>query len=162
MYNRILVPLDGSVLSESSLAHVQAIARERQGSDVVLLTVLEQLKAGFPESIYGVTSLKQVHEEFAKANKQIRQNAENYLDSKAGDLTKAGLIVKTVVIQSDSEKGAADIIIDYAKANKVDLIVMSTHGRSGISRWTLGSVTDKVIRHAGVPVLTIARESHQP
>jgi nucleotide-binding universal stress UspA family protein len=51
--------------------------------------------------------------------------------------------------------GRRSIIIDYAKANKMDLIVMSTHGRSGLSRWTLGSVTDKVVRHGGMPVLTV-------
>ncbi len=161
MYNRILVPLDGSKLSESSFIHAQAIAKGVGDSNIVLLTVLESSKGGFPEAIYDAASFEEVHEELVKANRQIQQNAENYLISKADGLRKAELEVKTEVIQADLGQGAADIIIDYARANKIDLIIMSTHGRSGISRWTLGSVTDKVIRHSGIPVLTIARESHQ-
>lgn len=159
MYNRILVPLDGSRLSESSLPHAQVIAKGTPDSNVVLLTVIESSKTGFPDDIYDAT-LDQVHEELVKEDKHLQQNAENYLLNIAEGLRKTGLKVKTIVIRSGLEKSAADIIIDYARANKVDLIIMSTHGRSGLSRWTLGSVTDRVIRHAGVPVLSIARENH--
>jgi nucleotide-binding universal stress UspA family protein len=75
-----------------------------------------------------------VHEELIKGDKQIQKNAQNYLLNKSDGLRKAGLEVKTVVIQSGIEKSAADIIIDYVRDNKVDLIIMSTRGRSGISR----------------------------
>lgn len=153
MYNYILVPLDGSKLSEKALAHVKVIAKGCGKPKVTLLTVLESSKAVFPEALYNAT-MEQAHREWVKANQNVKQNAEKYLVSQAKDLKEEGLDVKTVVIQADLVKGAADIIIDYAKANKTDLIIMSTHGRSGVSRWTLGSVTDKVIRHAGITVLT--------
>ena len=51
--------------------------------------------------------------------------------------------------------GAAEAILDYAKKNKVNLIVMSTHGRSGVSRWFFGSVAERVLRHSVIPVLII-------
>ena len=53
------------------------------------------------------------------------------------------------------EGNAADAIVDYAGKNDIDLIIMATHGRSGIGRWALGSVADRVVRHANAPVLLV-------
>jgi nucleotide-binding universal stress UspA family protein len=157
MYDRILLPLDGSKLSESSLKHVKTIAAGSQGTETILLTVIEPLTAELTEALYSVPQ-DQVHNLVQKAIDKLRQKAEDDLNRIADDLRKDGLTVKTVVIKREAEQGVAETILDYAKNNKVDLIMMSTHGRSGISRWALGSVTDKVTRHAGVPVITVVPE----
>jgi nucleotide-binding universal stress UspA family protein len=157
MYSKILAPLDGSKISESSLKHVQNIALGCQATEIVLLTIIEPLTTQLSESLYS-SALEQVPQLIQKEHARMQQKAEDYLDEIAAALMKEGLAVKTVVIKPEANHGAADIIIDYARNNKIDLIIMSSHGRSGISRWTLGSVTDKIIRHAGVPVLTAVPE----
>ena len=157
MYNKILVPLDGSKLSESSLIHVKAVAAGNPATEIVLLTVSEAFTAQLSEALYGATfdaTPVIVQEE----SDRIRQKAKEYLGNIADALKKDGLVVRTIIKKAEANQGAAETIIDYAKDNKVDLIIMSTHGRSGISRWTLGSVTDKVIRHSGIPVLTTIPE----
>ena len=111
--------------------------------------------AQLSEALYGATfdaAPVIVQEE----SDRIRQKAKEYLGNIADALKKDGMVVRTIIKKAN--QGAAETIIDYAKGNKVDLIIMSTHGRSGISRWTLGSVTDKVIRHSGIPVLTTIPE----
>jgi nucleotide-binding universal stress UspA family protein len=157
MYDRILVPLDGSKLSESSLKHVKTFAAGFRETEIVLLTVIDSLTAELSEALYGA-SLGEVSKLTQKERDKVRQKAEDYLSTVADGLRKEGLVVTTVVPESESIQGAAQTIIDYAKDNKIDLIIVSSHGRSGISRWTLGSVADKLVRHAGIPVLTIVPE----
>ena len=88
----------------------------------------------------------------------MKKGAEDFLTRAAEDLRKENIMIEIEIIQSSVHHGAAYAILDYAQNNKVDLIIMSTHGRSGISRWAFGSVTDKVIRHSKVPVLTVTPE----
>jgi nucleotide-binding universal stress UspA family protein len=78
-------------------------------------------------------------------------DAANYLTQVAGRLDQGGASVHSNVITGRVE----DRIIDYAKEEKVDLIIMATHGRSGVSRWVRGSVADKVLRMAHIPVLMV-------
>jgi nucleotide-binding universal stress UspA family protein len=75
----------------------------------------------------------------------------DYLNRAGEPLRKKGLKVSTVVAMGN----AADEIIKAAEENKVDLVAMSTHGRSGLRRLAFGSITDKVLRHSPVPVLTV-------
>jgi len=154
MYKGMLGPLDGSKLSECSLDHIKSIATGCHVSDVILLTVLE------PVQLFGETWSKQAAEEMGKrwreAEEQSQQKAEAYLAKVTKSLKKEGIAVQTVVVPAKVGRGAAESILDYAENNKVDLIIMSTHGRSGISRWAFGNVTDWVVRHAKTPVLTIA------
>jgi nucleotide-binding universal stress UspA family protein len=149
------VPLDGSKFSECSLDHVKAIATGCGVPEVVLLMVLPQPLVPVPE-----VSLEQMAEEIGEAlklaEKKAQKNAEVYLTKIANSLKKKGIAIHTVPVWQKMAKGIAEDILHYASHNKIDLIIMSTHGRSGISRWALGSVTDKVIRHACVPVLTVA------
>jgi nucleotide-binding universal stress UspA family protein len=153
MYKRLLGPLDGSKLSECSLEHIKAIAKGCEVPEVVLLTVIEE-----PDILVGgYASREYVKEEVNRRDNRInemKKGAEDYLTKVAEDLRKENISVKTEVIQSALHHGAADEILAYAQNNKVDLVIMSTHGRSGISRWAFGSVTDKVISHTKVPVLT--------
>ena len=146
MYQKILAPLDGSDFSECSLDHVKAIATGCQVPEVVLLRVVEPIHssdvAAYVEAGIDTTLLM----------KDVRQSAETYIARVAESLSKAGLPAKGVVVTG----WAADSIMKYAEENGVDLIIMSTHGRSGISRWVMGSITDKVVRNSRIPVLSVS------
>jgi nucleotide-binding universal stress UspA family protein len=143
MYQKILVPLDGSELAECALAHVEAIAKGCQVVDIVLLRVIEPLHL---PGDYVISE-----KDKARIESQRRGAAEDYLGMMAEQLSGRGLSVSSEVIAGK----VADSIVDYANKQGVDLIIMATHGRSGVSRWTLGSVADRVVHHAGVPVLLV-------
>lgn len=81
-----------------------------------------------------------------------RMSFKDYLDKVANQLKKEGLPAKGIVAKGKADKA----ILDYATKNKVDLIIMSTHGRSGISRWAAGSIADRVARYSAIPVLLIS------
>jgi nucleotide-binding universal stress UspA family protein len=143
MYKKMLVPLDGSEFAECSLEHAKIVAVACRCPEVTLLRVIEpnpQLT-----DIGGVAT----EEWFRDAQERAEAEVKKYITQVADRLKKEGLTTKGVVVQGK----AADEILDYAKNNQIDIIVMSTHGRSGLSRWVVGSVTDKIIRHSPVPVL---------
>jgi nucleotide-binding universal stress UspA family protein len=149
MYKKILVPLDGSELAACTLAHVKAIAAGCNVPEVILLRVHEplpldgmmyaQLGDGWQDNF-----LKNRHD-----------GAQQYLNNIATELEKSGINVSSKVMDG----AVADTILDFAKKNNVDLIIISTHGRSGVVRWAIGSVADRVVRHATVPVLVVASPS---
>ncbi len=145
MYSKILVPLDGSDLAECSLEHLKAIAQGCKVSKVILLQVVEPLSVE--------SSLRsEFSSDFVEnIKKSVKNNAESYLNGIASNLKNMGFAIETVV-----EDGmAAEVILEHASKENVDLIIMSTHGRSGVVRWALGSVADKVIRHSAAPVFLI-------
>lgn len=140
MYTKILVPLDGSELAECVLPHVKAIAAGRSTAQVVLLRVVEPLPAGTPPAV-----------DFEIVQKAGVKTAEEYLARTKTELIKEGLNVEAKVLIGRP----AETIIEFAQRNKVDLITLATHGRSGITRWVLGSVADRLVRSSSVPVLLI-------
>lgn len=145
MYKKILAPLDGSELSECTLEHLKAIATGCQIPEVVLLRVVEPLP-----HVYGDGGLPSGwHDE---AQKKAEEFARDYLAKVAVSLKKEGISAETALVSGR----AADAILDYAREHQVDLIIMSTHGRSGVTRWVMGGVADRVVRHSLVPVLTIS------
>jgi nucleotide-binding universal stress UspA family protein len=139
MYQKILAPLDGSEFSECALGHVRAVATGCQVPEVVLLRVIEPIRQAFSLSEDLLREIKA----------EAQASSEEYVAKVAADLKKVNIAAKTVVMSGDP----AETILDYAKQNQVDLIIMSTHGRSGITRWTFGSVADRVLRHSIAPVL---------
>ena len=139
MYRKILVPLDGSEMAEKALDHAEKLA-ETFDAEIILLQVLQPFY-GAPEPMMP----------FVFDEKQ-RKTAERYLMTCAEDLKKRGLKVSWKV---KTNLQIAAEIIDFAKESGVDLIVMSTHGRSGITLWVLGSVAHKVLTYAETPVLLI-------
>ena len=146
MYQKILVPLDGSEFAECSLAHAKAIAGGCQAQKVIFLQVTEPL----PQA--NIISAELGDEFFAKADKETRTANERYLSRFVDDFNSAG-----IPATAEMAKGkAADTILDYASKNNIDLIILSTHGSSGIVRWAIGSVADRVVRHSPVPVLVVA------
>lgn len=141
MYQKILVPLDGSELAEKALDHAEKLAKTFD-AEVILLQVVPFMP------IYGAPELAVP---FVVDEKQ-KEVAEKYLSYLAEALKKKGLKVAAKV--KVGMQVAAEII-DFAKENGVDLIVMSTHGRSGITRWVLGSVAHKVLTRAETPIFLV-------
>jgi nucleotide-binding universal stress UspA family protein len=136
MFNKILVPLDGSPLSERALP--PALALGRQPDTAVLLA---RVPTGEDAPIMADDCRPD----------QARRDAQVYLDTLRLNHLQPGLNLRTRLMDGD----AASAIVDTAAAEGVDLIVMSTHGYSGVTRWLLGSVTEKVLRTAPCPVLAI-------
>lgn len=138
MIDRILVPLDGSDLAAQALPHAVLQAHQFQAR-VLLLRVVEPM-------LGAVARQAAAHEFFL-----VQENAEFYLEGVAETLKGEGLSVEFCTRIGRP----AETIITLADEQNVDLIVMSTHGRSGIGRWVYGSVADKVLRGAEVPVFLI-------
>jgi nucleotide-binding universal stress UspA family protein len=140
LYNKILVPLDGSELAECVLPHVKTIAAGCSTGNVVLLRIVEPLPAGTPPAV-----------DFEVVQKACVKEAEKYLARIQAKLSKEGLNAETKVLTGRP----AETITDFTRREKVDLIALATHGRSGINRWVFGSVADKLVRSSSVPVLLI-------
>jgi nucleotide-binding universal stress UspA family protein len=152
----ILVPLDGSELAEQSLPYAQLLAKAL-GARVRLLRVINDIEhsdvlRNTVPIIYGMGSaVHSVRERERVEWERAISGAENYLDIKAIELRGAHVEVSIEV-----RIGApAEIIIETAGQDDMALIVMATHGYSGLKRWTLGSVTDKVVHAAKVPVFAV-------
>jgi nucleotide-binding universal stress UspA family protein len=135
---RILAPVDGSPLSEQAMPHVENLARSA-GAEVSLLYVEAPPEPGVD------------HGPSATAQAQRRKELLAYLGTLLPGLAKAGRPVKRQIRMGHP----AEEIINEVERSDADLIVMSSHGRTGIARATLGSVADRVLRTAPVPVLLV-------
>ncbi len=142
MYKKILAPLDGSELAERALEHIKIVTEGCRAPKVVLLQVIP-----WPAHPAHTLSDELIRSESEKAE----AGAKDYLVKVADSLKGDGIAVETDIVYGEP----AEEILDYATQNKVDLIVMSTHGRSGVSRWVFGSVAERVLRHSATPVLVI-------
>ena len=147
MTTRILVPLDGSELAERALPCATMLARGLP-SELVLLRAISLLSD--VNEILADTGLKA-----DAALAQLEAEADDYLRKVADQLEEADLHAHLVVCQGP----AAEAIVDYAEQEDIQQIVMVTHGYSGIGRWRHGSVAERVLQSASVPVLLVrARE----
>ena len=148
MYKKILVPLDGSKLAECVLPHVEDLAKCSAGVEVMLVSVTERV-AGFRvrDDSSELLGESLVPEAVGKEERQARK----YLGKIAKTLEDKGVKVLTEVLLG---KPAEEIIL-FATNEGCDLIVMASHGRSGPSRWTHGSVAEKVFRSNCAPVLIV-------
>lgn len=142
MYNKILVPLDGSELAEQVLPQVIELAN-CTGAEIVLLRVPD-----VPVYEY----LMIAPELGAGMREQAENEARQYLERLSEKLLEMGLEVQTQMVY---EGAVYSTILNTAKELRVDLIAMSTHGRSGLARLVMGSVADDVVRHAELPVLLV-------
>ena len=140
MYKRILLSLDGSPLAEQALPHAIAHARHFQ-AELILLRVLEPFA-----QITGLSPAK-----LEQIDQQANIWAREYLERIAASAQQEDILVQSVT--ADGRPHIA--ITQFAETNQVDLIVMCTRGQSGLSRWLMGSVADRVVRGAGVPVLVV-------
>lgn len=147
MNTQILVPLDGSSLAEQGLSCAVTLARGLPAELVLLRAIW------IPPDV-----LERVYEPTVTADAlvtQLKAEANDYLAALVGQLREAGMNARHVVQRGP----AAETIVDYARQSNIDQIVMATHGYSGIKRWTHGSVAERVLQTASVPLLLVrARE----
>ena len=136
MYRKILVPLDGSDIGECSLEHVKDIAKGCSVPEVILLFVAEPVSAGLYQSA-------------EEGREKLLAYGKDYLAKVEKNLIADGITARSVILEGKPSL----TITDYAEKNEIDLTVISSHGRSGLSRLAFGSVADKVVRKSVVPVL---------
>ena len=146
MYKKILVPLDGSELAECALKHVKAIALGCNVPEVVLFRVVEP-------TYLGADALSASSVMYSNLLEQIQQEADTYIKAVTQEfINESGINAQSMLAFGN----AADEILKYAEKSGADLIIMTTHGRSGVTRWLFGNVADRVSHHSTVPVLIIA------
>jgi len=140
MYNHILLPLDGSLLAEQALPHAIALA-ERFQSEMALIKVQIPLPRPPTKAAAAIQ----------RAENETSVLIHEYLESVAARVQEHGITVQMI-----THVGRPHFqIIQYTEVNQVDLIVMCSRGQSGLSRWMIGSVADRVMRGANVPVLLV-------
>jgi len=141
MYKKILVPLDGSPIAEAVLPHAEALAKS-ENAELIILRV-----PNIPTGEY--IALDPI---ITSAIRQgIRDEASVYVADKVNTLKKENIKATGVT----KEGSVADIILEVAEETHADMIAMSTHGRTGVKRWLMGSVADKIVHHAHIPVMLI-------
>ncbi len=145
MFKRILVPLDGSQLAEAALPSALLLAN-RFDADLFLLRVTtpQQFIMHYDGSTY-VALLDDLRE-------QANAEALRYLQQQQQLLAEQGYKVQTLLLE---ETNIAETILQQVELEAIDVIVMSTHGHGGIRRWVFGSIADKILRQADVPVMLI-------
>lgn len=145
MFKHLLIPLDGSQLAEAALPAALELAA-RFNSELTLLQVVRPpyISANLGGAAYSELLLKM--------REAANEEAQIYLKAQQGSLRQQGYIVHVHQMEGD---GVAEAIMDAVQGLSIDAIVMSTHGRGGIRRWVFGSVADKVLQRALVPVLLI-------
>ena len=145
--NRLLVPLDGSVLAERALDVAREVASE--GSTLILVRVVP-----WPQSFVVEADTERVCD--AEATAYGVKRATGYLDRVATPLRESGIPVETQAIVCETKGAVSRHLAVAAAAWNVDAIVMSTHGRGGVTGWLLGSVADEVVRNVDRPVLLVS------
>jgi nucleotide-binding universal stress UspA family protein len=145
---KVVVPLDGSPMAEAVLPHAVDLAK-RLGLAIELARAYD-----LPLTTYAGADAPYIPNQSALRN-AVRDEAGAYLEAKVNDLKGSGIDKVSSVLMLGS---GADEIIDLARSTPDNLIAMCSHGRSGVRRWALGSVTEKVVRHSGDPVLVVRVE----
>ncbi|MFA5374682.1 MAG: universal stress protein [Dehalococcoidia bacterium] len=150
MFRKILVCLDGSKLSEQILQYASEEALHGEGKELVLLRAVS-LSHSTTIAVPGVISSIPPSPPGSQQLAAEETEAREYLEDKAKSLKKIGVETQCVVLVGN----AGEEILNYANKNKVDLIAIATHGRSGIKRMLFGSVTEYVVKNSKTPILLI-------
>jgi len=145
MYQHVMVPLDGSELAECVLPHLEVVARGCNVKKVTLVRVVE------PLHMYGGVESHIPPEERQRLEADAINIAKSYLDRMVERLKQGGLTVESEVLYGK----VTDELADYANKNEVDLVIISTHGHSGVSRWVWGNTADRILRAVCVPVFMV-------
>lgn len=146
MFKHLLVPLDGSKLAELALPMAKSLA-DQFGSKITLVQAVSlPYVVGYGHETSGM---------YSSINQDMKREATAYMEAKQQALHKAGIYADVQIVTG---KSPAEAILTAVDELGADTIVMSTHGRSGVMRWVFGSVADKVLRQANVPIL-LARAS---
>jgi len=147
---KILVPLDGSKMAESVLPHVEILAKQKGvKAEITLLRVINtsRITGDYPKARTKLSLSAHVKER----TEHFRGEYEKYLAGIAQNLSSAGIKAVSGVLVG----APADEIIEHANKNPYNLIVMATHGRSGVSRWAYGSAAEKVLRRSSRPLFLV-------
>lgn len=148
MFKNILVPLDGSGFAEMALPYAKELAL-KYDSRITLVRIINDVPATVPAtSIYDVES-------YLYEQEREQKDGFDYLDSLRGRLQQEGFKVS---IFCRSGIPVAEKILSLVEPQNVDVIVMSTHGRSGLGRLFFGSVAEELLRRSKVPVLLVRNQ----
>jgi nucleotide-binding universal stress UspA family protein len=145
-----MVPLDGSELAECVLPHVETIAKCGPTPQITLIRVATPLKlySGLDYSGLQASMNAEIMQRLEDDNIKV---AKEYLKKHVTYLKSKGITAQAEVAFGD----VADSLTEFAEKNNVDLIIIATHGRSGIKRLVLGSVADRILRTSKIPILMI-------
>lgn len=141
MYKKILVPLDGSPLAEAVLPHAQALAKS-EGAEIIILRVAVTPNEGV--FVHNPALAETII-------KEIKEEVREYTELEVAKLQTSGLQVSGIT----RDGLVPDTILNVAEETHADIIAMSTHGRTGMQRWLLGSVADRVVHYSSIPVMLI-------
>lgn len=141
MYRKILVPLDGSKVAEGVLPHAKLLAYS-EGAELILLTVASNPAMDILFSDPGLAEA---------AIQEQEERSKSYISDIENDLKAAGFKTSTLMRVGS----VAEVILGVAEELQVDVIAMSTHGRTGPARWLLGSIAERVVHNSKIPVLLI-------
>ncbi|MBI4918224.1 MAG: universal stress protein [Acidobacteria bacterium] len=146
MYDTVVVPLDGSRMGECALSHVEAMVRSGSAKKLLLVRAVEPASPSAGEFTFKP-------EDLAAINARNKEDAGRYLEGIAAQpaLRQDGVTVETSVLSGSP----GDVIAPFAEQVHADLILMSTHGRSGARRWIFGSLADKILLQSCIPVLMV-------
>lgn len=146
MYQRILVPTDGTALSKKAVKSAIELAKTT-GAELVTLNVVPRYPVSYLEGAISTSpdQVARVEKQWADKGHEVAKNAQESAEA-------AGVKAKSIIAKSDL---VAEAILAAAKKHKCDLVVMASHGRKGIKRLLLGSETQHVLTHGSVPVLVL-------
>jgi len=148
MYKKVLVPLDGSDLAECTLSHLKSLFKDGSVGEATLLNIVT-IDIPWAE-------LESGHFNFSEVRKEVFASSKKYLGKVESRLSSQGIKVKTESVEANRP---ADTITDYARKNDIELIIMATHGYTGLKKLMLGSVASGVLNQSPVPVLLIRPEA---
>jgi nucleotide-binding universal stress UspA family protein len=151
LYSRVLVPHDGSSFAEQVLPHAADIAKRFEAELHLLEVIPAPNPAVYAADLEGSAGSPLAIEAIDEAQEELRKQGQERLQTLANDLGRQGIRTVWTVMDGDP----AHEIVEYSNKNQIDLIAMASHGRTGLIRAILGSVTDAVLRNGGHPVLVI-------
>lgn len=147
MYKRIMVPLDGSKLAEIVFPHLEIVVKGCTTPEVVVVQAVEPISIPIGRELSQLNSF----EEVKTFETHHASDAEKYLKEIVARLQGRGIKARAEVVFGK----AGDALSEYAVKNNVDLIVMATHGRSGLGRLVMGSVAERLTRSSCVPIFLV-------
>jgi nucleotide-binding universal stress UspA family protein len=145
VYKHAIIPMDGSGLAECVLSHFKSLADASLIEEVELVRVVPPIEGHYK----AVISLDSKDEQ--RINQAAQKEAEEYLQKIKASLTPSGIKVTTRILVGS----IANTLADYIKNSNADLLLLSTHGRSGLSRWIWGSVAEKVLHSTSIPIFLV-------
>lgn len=148
MYEKILIPLDGSNLAEQALPHAVELANAFDSEVHLLHVVMHYVGGLMPYEIEYQVGETLRDKSLEEAHDYLNRVVENYQPK-----------IKSKIHTKVIEGVVTDSILDFAEFQGIDIIVMGTHGRSGVSRWVFGSVAERVLRGSKCPVFLIRAAS---